>query len=554
MRENLVEKRSKEEGIKDNSNYLRGTIAKGLGDPLTGAIAEDDAKLLKFHGSYQQHDRDLEKERRQQKLEPLYQFMLRVRIAGGVTTPEQWLVMDELADRYGNGTLKLTTRQSFQMHGILKGNLKPTIKTINEALMTTIATCGDVNRNVMCNPNPYQSKVHGQVYALAREVSDYFQPRTKAYYELWLDHKREIEIPDQEPLYKKTYLPRKFKIAFCIPPHNDVDIYANDLGFVAIVEAGRLQGFTVIVGGGMGMTFGDDSTYPRLGTPIGFVAPDQVLPVAEAIVSIQRDYGNRVNRKQARFKYTIDNYGIDWLKNELSQRFEGTLEVIKPFRLTTNGDQYGWVRGIDGHWFHTLFVENGRIKDTEGHFLKTAIRKIAELGIGDLRLTGNQNLIIGSVPENDKSKIEEVLKEYHVHEKKRLTGLRLGSMACVALNTCGLAFAESERYLPSLLDKFDVLLQENGLEDRAINIRMTGCPNGCARSALAEIGFIGRAPGRYNMYLGASHNGDRLNRLYREMLSEEEILAELAQLLKNYAKTGLPSEHFGDYVIRMKIV
>ncbi len=554
MRENLVEKLSKEEGVKENSDYLRGTIAKGLGNPLTGAIAEDDAKLLKFHGSYQQHDRDLEKERRQQKLEPLYQFMLRVRIAGGVTTPEQWLVMDELADRYGNGTLKLTTRQSFQMHGILKGNLKPTIKTINEALMTTIATCGDVNRNVMCNPNPYQSKIHGQVYGLAQEVSDYFQPKTKAYYELWLDHKREIEVPDQEPLYKKTYLPRKFKIAFCIPPHNDVDIYANDLGFVAIVEEGRLQGFNVKVGGGMGMTFGDDSTYPRLGTPIGFVAPDQVLPVAEAIVSIQRDFGNRVNRKQARFKYTIDKYGIDWLKNELPQRFDGKLEDTKPFRLTTNGDQYGWVRGIDGHWFHTLFVENGRIKDAEGHFLKTAIRKIAELGIGDLRLTGNQNLIIGSIPENDKSKIEEVLKEYHVHEKKHMTGLRLGSMACVALNTCGLAFAESERYLPSLLDKIDVLLRENDLEDRAINIRMTGCPNGCARSALAEIGFIGRAPGRYNMYLGASHNGDRLNRLYREMLSEGEILAELAQLLKDYAKTGLPSEHFGDYVVRMKIV
>lgn len=545
---------SQEEYIKTNSNFLRGHIIEGLNDSLTGSIHPDDAKMLKFHGSYQQHDRDLEKERKKQKLEPLYQFMLRVRAAGGITTPAQWLVLDNLADQYGNGGIKLTTRQSFQFHGILKRNLKNTIKAVNEALLTTIATCGDVNRNVMCNPNPFQSKVHGEVYDWARKLSNHFQPRTRAYYEIWLDQEKVESSPDSEPLYQPAYLPRKFKIAFAFPPHNDVDVYANDLGFIVIEEQGKLKGFNVCVGGGMGMTFGDEHTYPRLADVIGFIQPEELTETAENIVAIQRDHGNRVNRKNARLKYTIDKHGLAWFISALETRLNRPLLPAVSFTFITNGDQYGWLKGTNGKWFYTLFVENGRVKDRKGYELKTAIRTIAQLQKGDLRLTGNQNLIIGNIAEADKHTVEKILKRFGVLNHPDNTALRLNAMACVALNTCGLAFAESERYLPSLIDKLDIIIKENGLEKEAINIRMTGCPNGCARSSLGEIGFIGRAIGRYNLYLGASHTGDRLNTLYKEMLSEEEILKELEPILVSFAAEKMAGEHFGDYVHRKNIV
>ena len=545
---------SQEEHIKEDSNFLRGTIVAGLDNPLTGSLTADDAKMVKFHGSYQQHDRDLEKERKKQKLEPLYQFMLRVRAAGGITSPAQWLVLDELAEKYGNGTMKLTTRQSFQFHGIMKRNLKATIKAINDTLMTTIATCGDVNRNVMCNPNPYESRVHGEVYAWAGKLSDYFQPKTRAYFEIWLDQEKVAGAADTEPLYHATYLPRKFKIAFAIPPHNDIDLFANDLGFIVIEEKGKLKGFNVCVGGGMGMTFGDEHTYPRLADVIGFIRPDEIVEVAETIIEIQRDYGNRLNRKNARLKYTIDVQGLPWFIAELAHRRNKPLLPALPYHFKTNGDQYGWLKGTNGKWFYTLFVEHGRVKDREGYTLKKAIRAIAALNKGDLRLTGNQNLIIGNISPEDKRDIEKILNDHGVLNNPQNTALRLNSMACVALNTCGLAFAESERYLPSLIDKLDVILRDNGLEKEAINIRMTGCPNGCARSSLGEIGFIGRAIGQYNLYLGASHNGDRLNTLYKEMLSEAEILQALEPILVGYAAEKLAGEHFGDYVHRKNIV
>jgi sulfite reductase (NADPH) hemoprotein beta-component len=545
---------SQEEHIKEDSNFLRGTIIAGLNNPLTGSLNADDAKMVKFHGSYQQHDRDLEKERKKQKLEPLYQFMLRVRAAGGITSPSQWLVLDELADQYGNGTMKLTTRQSFQFHGIMKRNLKASIKAINDTLMTTIATCGDVNRNVMCNPNPYESKIHEEVYAWASKLSDYFQPKTKAYFEIWLDQEKVAGTVDVEPLYQSTYLPRKFKIAFAIPPHNDIDIFANDLGFIVIEEKGKLKGFNVCVGGGMGMTFGDEHTYPRLADVIGFILPEEIVAVSETIIGIQRDYGNRLNRKNARLKYTIDTHGLPWFVAELADRRNKPLLPALPYQFKTNGDQYGWLKGTNGKWFYTLFVEHGRIKNQDGYTLKKAIRAIASLNKGDLRLTGNQNLIIGNISAEDKEDIENVLSEHGVLNNPQNTALRLNSMACVALNTCGLAFAESERYLPTLIDKLDVILRDNGLEKEAINIRMTGCPNGCARSSLGEIGFIGRAIGQYNLYLGASHNGDRLNTLYKEMLSEADILQALEPILISYAAEKLASEHFGDYVHRKNIV
>jgi sulfite reductase (NADPH) hemoprotein beta-component len=541
------------ERIKENSNYLRGTIAEGLEDPITGAISDDDNKLLKFHGSYQQDDRDLRNERRRQKLEPAYQFMLRVRAAGGVTTPEQWLVMDDLAQKYGDQTLRLTTRQSFQLHGILKWNLKQTIREVNDALMNTLAACGDVNRNVMCNPNPYQSEIYSEVYGWARKLSEHFLPRTEAYHEIWLDGKKVIDSRETgqevEPIYGPFYLPRKFKIGIAVPPSNDVDVFSQDLGFIAIVEEGELKGFNVAVGGGMGMTHGEPKTYPQVARVIGFCPTGKIVEVAEKIITIQRDYGNRSDRKNARFKYTIDARGLDWVKNEVNDRLGWDLEEARPFHFKHNGDRYGWVKG-SGRWHLTLFIQNGRIKDFEDYPLMTGLREIAKIHTGDFRLTPNQNLIVANVTGQKKKKINELVEKYALTDGKRDSALRRNSMACVAFPTCGLAMAESERYFPTLLEKIESILEEAGLREEEIVIRMSGCPNGCSRPALAEIAFIGKAPGKYNLYLGGSFTGNRLNKLYRENIGEKEILEALRPILFEYAKKRREGEHFGDYVIR----
>jgi len=541
------------EDIKRRSNYLRGTLAETLEDRITGSIPEDDNRLLKFHGSYMQDDRDLRNERAKQKLEPAYQFMVRVRAAGGIVTPQQWLVMDELARKYGNGTIRLTTRQSFQLHGVIKWNMKKLIKEVNDALLTTLAACGDVNRNVMCNPNPFQSEVHAEVYEWAKKISNHLDPRTRAYYEIWLGEEKVYDSRDgveEEPIYGPVYLPRKFKIGVAIPPSNDVDVFSQDLGFIAIHENGKLLGFNVVVGGGMGMTHGDPATYPQVGKVIGFTVPERVVDVAEKIVTIQRDYGDRASRKHARFKYTIDDRGLDWLIGELHKRLGWELEPARPYQFEHNGDRYGWVKGVGGRWHFTLFIQNGRVRDTEDYKLMTALREIAKIHTGDFRLTPNQNLIIGSVTAQKKKKIEEIITAYGITDGKHYSALRRNSMACVALPTCGLAMAESERYLPTLLDKIEPILEEAGLKDEDIVIRMTGCPNGCARPALAEIAFIGKTVGRYNMYLGGGFAGQRLNKLYRENIGEEEILRELRPILFHYAKERLEGERFGDFCIR----
>ncbi|WP_088049854.1 assimilatory sulfite reductase (NADPH) hemoprotein subunit [Virgibacillus dakarensis] len=540
------------ERIKDESNYLRGTIQQGLEDRITGAISDDDTKLLKFHGSYQQDDRDIRDERRRKKLEPAYQFMLRVRAPGGVATPEQWLVMDDLATKYGDATLKLTTRQSFQMHGILKWNLKQTIKEVNEVLMDTLAACGDVNRNVMCNPNPYQSAVHEEVYGLAKQLSTHLSPKTKAYHEIWLDDRKVVDTREEEeaePLYGRFYLPRKFKIGLAVPPSNDIDVFSQDLGFIAILEDGKLQGFNVAVGGGMGSTHGEPETYPQVARVIGFCPKDNVIEVAESVMAIQRDYGNRSNRKNARFKYTIDARGLDWFKAELTERLGWELETARAYQFDHNGDRYGWVKG-DGKWHLTLFLQNGRVKDTENDALKTGLREIAKVHTGDFRLTPNQNLIIANVTEEKMQEIADLAKTYGLTEGKQHSALKRNSMACVALPTCGLAMAESERYLPVLIEKIEAILDEVGLREEEIVIRMSGCPNGCSRPALAEIAFVGKAPGKYNMYLGGGFTGDRLNSLYRENIGEKEILENLRFILTDYANNRQEGEHFGDYAIR----
>ncbi|MGN7940195.1 assimilatory sulfite reductase (NADPH) hemoprotein subunit [Virgibacillus sp. 6R] len=544
------------ERIKEESNYLRGTLKESMLEPLSAGISDDDNRLMKFHGSYLQDDRDLRNERQKQKLEPAYQFMLRVRMPGGVATPDQWLVMDELADKYGNGTLKLTTRQTFQMHGILKWNMKKTIQAIHASLLDTIAACGDVNRNVMCNPNPYKSDVHLEVYEWAKKLSNDLLPRTRAYHELWLDEEKVASTPDVEvePMYGPLYLPRKFKIGIAVPPSNDIDVYSQDLGLIAIVEDGKLIGFNVAIGGGMGMTHGDKATYPQLAKVIGFCKPEQIYDVAEKTITIQRDYGNRSVRKNARFKYTVDRLGLETVKEELENRLGWKLEEAKPFHFDSNGDRYGWEKGLNGKWHFTLFVQGGRVADYDGYKLKTGLREIAKIHKGDIRLTANQNLIIANVSAQKKKKIIELIEQYGLTDGAHYSALRRSSMSCVALPTCGLAMAEAERYLPQLIEKVEEIIDENGLREEEITIRMTGCPNGCARPALGEIAFIGKSVGKYNMYLGAAFDGSRLNKIYRENIGEEDILSELRVLLSRYAKEREDGEHFGDFVIRAGII
>ncbi|AWD89130.1 MULTISPECIES: assimilatory sulfite reductase (NADPH) hemoprotein subunit [Bacillus] len=544
------------EEIKEKSDYLRGTLKEVMLDRISAGIPDDDNRLMKHHGSYLQDDRDLRNERQKQKLEPAYQFMLRVRMPGGVSTPEQWLVMDELAQKYGNNTLKLTTRETFQMHGILKWNMKKTIQKINAALLDTIAACGDVNRNVMCASNPHQSEIHAEVYEWSKKLSDDLLPRTRAYHEIWLDEERVAGTPDREtePMYGPLYLPRKFKIGIAVPPSNDIDVFSQDLGFIAIVEEGRLIGFNVAIGGGMGMTHGDTATYPQLSKVIGFCKPEQLYDVAEKTITIQRDYGNRSVRKNARFKYTVDRLGLENVKAELENRLGWQLDEAKPYHFDHNGDRYGWVKGVKGKWHFTMFIEGGRVTDYENYKLMTGLREIAKVHTGDFRLTSNQNLIIGNVSSQKKKQISALIEQYGLTDGRQHSALRRSSMACVALPTCGLAMAEAERYLPKLIDKIEDIVDENGLRDEEITIRMTGCPNGCARHALGEIGFIGKAPGKYNMYLGAAFDGSRLSKMYRENIGEEEILSELRTILPRYAKEREEGEHFGDFVIRAGII
>ncbi len=539
------------EGIKVRSNYLRGTIEEGLADLSTGSMSEDDQQLLKFHGTYQQDDRDLRPNRRKHKLEKAYSFMIRIRVPGGVATPRQWLETDRMATQFANGTIKLTTRQAFQFHGIIKSNLKRTMAEINQAAMDTIAACGDVNRNVMCNPNPYLSEVHGEVLEAARKISDHLTPRTRAYHEIWLDgEKVQTSEEEVEPIYGKTYLPRKFKITIAVPPSNDVDIYANDLSFIAIAEEGKLVGFNVAVGGGMGMTHGAEATYPRLADVIGFCTVDQVVDVSEKVVMVQRDYGDRTERKHARLKYTIEDRGVDWFKAELNKYLGYDLEPVRPFVFEDNGDRYGWVEDSRGKFHLTLFIQGGRVLDTADYPLRTGLREIAKIHDGDFRLTANQNLIIADISPEKRPEIEKLLEQYGIKDSHLKSALRLNSLACVALPTCGLALAEAERYLPELLTELEETIEAAGLRHDAITIRMTGCPNGCARPYISEIGFVGRGPGRYNVYLGGGFHGQRLSKLFREDVQAEELKPLLAPIIERYGKERNDGERFGDFCIR----
>ncbi len=546
---------SRNEHIKEASDYLRGTLAEGLREEVTGAIVEDDAQLVKFHGMYLQDDRDLRPERTRKKMEKAFAFMIRMRIPGGVLMPAQWLAIDHVARLYGNGTMRLTTRQSVQLHGIIKFNLKETLKEIDAQLLSTIAACGDVNRNVMCNPNPDLSGTHAAALDLARAIADHLTPHTPAYREIWLDGERIVGGEEEvvEPIYGKTYLPRKFKTVVAVPPSNDVDVFAHDLGFIAIIDAkGEVAGWNVTVGGGMGMTHGEPATYPRTADVLGFCATKDALAIAEAVVTVQRDWGDRSDRKHARLKYTIEDRGLDAFRAEVERRAGVTLQPAKPFAFTSTGDRYGWSQGSDGRAHLTLYVVNGRLRDDAQARQLSALRQIAQIHEGDFRITPNQNLIVANVTTALQSQIETIAREAGLLPP--WSGLRRNAMACVALPTCGLALAESERYLPDLLTALDERLGAYGLSGDDIVIRMTGCPNGCARPYLAEIGLVGKGPGRYNLYLGAAFDGSRLSKLYAEDLDHAGIIAALDPLFAAYAKDRASGERFGDYTIRAGFV
>jgi sulfite reductase (NADPH) hemoprotein beta-component len=550
----MTDKRSRNEIIKENSRLLRGTIAEGLADVATGAISEDDQQLTKFHGTYLQDERDLRPERAKKMLEKAYSFMIRLRLPGGVATSKQWLALDAIAGTYANHTLRLTTRQTFQFHGVIKSNMRRTMQAINAALLDTLAACGDVNRNVMAASNPYLSKAHAAAHDLAVKVSEHLLPQTGAYHEIWLDGNLVVDKSgaaqkDEEPIYGTHYLPRKFKIVIAVPPSNDVDVFAHDLGYIAILDKGKVVGYNVTVGGGMGMTHGELDTFPRTADLLGFCSPEQAVDVAEKVVTVQRDWGNRELRKRARLKYTIEDRGLGTFRAEVERRLGYKLGKPRAYKFETTGDKIGWEQGADKKWHLTMFIENGRIKDTPGHALRTALREIAEVHSGAFILTGNQNLIIANVAAKAKPKIEAILKQHGVTPYAS-SALRRNSMACVALPTCGLALAESERFLPDLITALEGLTEKAGLKDDDIVIRMTGCPNGCARPYLAEIGLVGRNPGLYNLYLGAAFDGSRLNKLYAEDVDKAQIVRLLEPIFTRYAKERDEGEHFGDFAIR----
>ncbi len=549
----MAEQLSPIEKIKAESNGLRGTIAESLHDELTGAIREDDQSLIKFHGMYQQDDRDRREERAEKKLERLFSFMIRLRLPGGFLTSEQWIAAHEIAGTNSTGVIKITTRQTIQLHGILKSKLKPTIREFNQSKLDSIATCGDINRNVMCSAHSKQSPIYEEIAAYADKISKMLMPKTRAYYEIWLDEEKILDKKDEEdPLYRDSYMPRKFKIAIAIPPNNDIDVFTNDIGLIAIIENGKLQGFNIAIGGGLSTTHGNAQTYARLGTVIGFTdSEEKTMKAVYEILTVQRDFGNRSDRKFARLKYTVDRLGVEKFKEEVEKRVGLKLEKEKPYVFNDRSDYYGWYKNEEGKWYYTPFIENGRILDDEKVALKSALLEVAKTGKVNFRFTGNQNIIISDVAETDKKEINSILERFKIIEHTNGTSaIRKNSMACVALPTCPLALAEAQRYMPSLLTKIEALLKKNSLSDEDIIIRMTGCPNGCARSYNAEIGFVGTALGKYNLHLGGDYEGLRLNKIYKENLDEETILNELDGLFANFKIERKHKERFGDFSFR----
>jgi sulfite reductase (NADPH) hemoprotein beta-component len=537
------------ERIKTASKGLRGTLKESLQDDITGALREDDQSLVKFHGMYQQDDRDRREERSAKKLEWLYSYMIRLRLPGGFLTPEQWIGLHHIAGEHSTGTIKITTRQTVQLHGILKSHVKPTIQSFNTIHLDSIAACGDVNRNVTCSSHPKESAIHEEIFKYADKISTLALPKTRAYYDVWLDQEQIAEKSEEDPLYQDRYLPRKFKIGIAIPPNNDVDVFTNDLGLIAIIEDNQLKGFNIAAGGGLSSTHGNPNTYPRLASILGFAdSEEKVLKAVYEIITIQRDHGNRSDRKLARLKYTIDKFGVDAFREELEKRCGFKLEEAKPYTFTDRKDHYGWAQNHEGKWYYTVFVENGRVLDDDKAPLKTALLECAKTGKANFRFTGNQNVILSDIAEADKKEIEDILVKFGIIGHTDNAGvMRKNSIACVAFNTCPLALAEAQRYLPTLISKIEPILEKHALQNEEIILRMTGCPNGCGRSPAAEIGFVGTAYGQYNLHIGGDRLGERLNTKFKDNLNEEQILKTLDELFSVYAKERSKGETFGDF-------
>jgi len=478
--------------------------------------------------------------------------MIRLRLPGGFLTPEQWIATHDIAGKHSTGVIKITTRQTIQLHGIIKSHIRPTLQSFDAIKLDSIAACGDVNRNVVCSSHPKQSALHEEIFQYADKISTMCLPKTRAFYEIWLDEEKIAERSEEDPLYEDRYLPRKFKIGIAIPPNNDVDVYANDLGLIAIIENGKLQGFNLAIGGGLSATHGNPDTYPRLATVIGFTdTEEKTMKAIYEVLTVQRDFGNREDRKKARLKYTVDKYGVDFLREEIEKRAGFKLLPAREVVFTERADYYGWEKNHEGNWYYTLFIENGRVLDDESIKLKSGLLKVAETGKANFRFTCNQNLILSDIKASDKKLIEKILVEYGIiKHTDAASPVRKNAMACVALNTCPLALAEAQRYLPSLISKIEPLLEKHGLIEDDIIIRMTGCPNGCARPYIAEIGFVGTALGLYNLHLGSDHVGERLNKLYKESLDEAAIIEELDKLFAVYSKERNAGEYFGDFSLR----
>ncbi|CAH6248902.1 TPA: assimilatory sulfite reductase (NADPH) hemoprotein subunit [Escherichia coli] len=549
----MSEKFSDNERLKKESNLLRGTIKDDLSNNLTGGFLGDNFQLIRFHGMYQQDDRDIRAERTAQMLEPLHTVMLRVRLPGGIITPHQWQGIDAFASEHTNyGSIRITNRQALQLHGVLKQNIKPVHQLLHHLGLDSRATAGDVNRNVLCTSNPVESGIHQQAYEWAKRISEHLLPKTNAYAEVWLDGEK-IKRPEDETILGNSYLPRKFKTAVVIPPQNDVDLHANDLSFVAISDGDKLTGFNILVGGGLAMTQGDQSTYPRLASELGYITPDAALSVAAAVVTTQRDWGNRTNRRNAKTKYTIDRVGVDVFRAEVERRAGIKFCETRPYLFTERGDRIGWVEGVDGNYHLTLFIPSGRLIDKPGRPIKTGLAKIAQVHNGDFRLTPNQNIIIAGVSPDKKEEIDNLAQFYGLIDQS-LSMQRKNSMACVSYPTCPLAMAEAERILPQCIDHLEEILFSNGISHDSIIFRVTGCPNGCGRAMLAEIGLVGRALGRYDLYIGGNKEGTRIPRMYRQNLAIDSIFDELSELITNWAKNRIAEERFGDFAVRTGII
>ncbi|QCI19981.1 MAG: assimilatory sulfite reductase (NADPH) hemoprotein subunit [Buchnera aphidicola (Brevicoryne brassicae)] len=548
----LEKKNTDAERIKKDSNYLRGTIVDDLKNEITNGFTGDNFSLIRFHGMYQQDDRDLRLERHEQKLEPRYAMMLRCRLPGGVIKARKWLKIDYFASKYTlYGTIRLTNRQTFQFHGILKKKLKDVHKMLHDIELDSLGTANDVNRNVLCTSNPMESLIHKEAYEWAKKISEFLLPHTKAYAEIWLNQKK-ISTTDKEPILGETYLPRKFKTTVVIPPYNDVDLYANDMNFISIIKNKKIIGFNVLIGGGLSFTHGNKLTWPFLAKEIGYISIEKILFVAKAIVTTQRDWGNRTDRSNAKTRYTINNFSLEKFKKEVEKRANIIFEPIRPYHFISRGDRFGWIKDINHNWSLTLFIPNGRIYDKDNELLKSGLSQIAKIHNGNFRLTSNQNIIISEIPEKNKDKIEKIALSYGLI--KKVSNLRLNSMACVSFPTCPLAMAEAERVLSFFITKLENIMLTYSVEKETIIFRISGCPNGCGRSLLSEIGLIGKSIGRYNLYIGGNRIGSRIPKIYKENITTKEILVHLEYLIKTWSIQRKKEEDFGDFIVRKGIV